>query len=174
MRTRMFSLVGLLAAFTTTATGQEFKQYASGAGKYKAQFPGEVRTETTDIKAGKDGKDRLRLTMDMVELKGDTVFMVSFIDATDEIAKTPAATRLDKVRDGNKGDSGKVLAEANIQLGAEKHPGRDIILETPNGYIRNRAVIVGNRLYQVMVQGSKDVVTSASADKFIGSFEVTK
>jgi hypothetical protein len=171
MRARMFALVGLLVAFAGTTFGQDFKQYASGAGKYKVQFPGDVRTETTEIKTG---KDKLTLTMDMVELKGDTVFMVSFVDATDAVAKTPAATRLDKVRDGNKGEAGKVVSEANITLGTEKYPGRDLLLETPNGYIRNRVVIAGNRLYQVMVQGTKEVVTSPSADKFINSFEVTK
>lgn len=171
MTARTFLLAAVLVGFATASSAQDFKQYASPAGKYKAQFPGEVKSETTELKTG---KEKLKLTLDMVELKGDTVFMVSFVDAPDEIAKTPANTRLDKVRDGNKGEGGKVVAEANITFGAEKYPGRDILLETPNGFIRNRVVIAGNRLYQVMVQGTKEVVTSASADKFIGSFEITK
>ena len=171
MKARTLVIAVLVLSFAAVATGQEFKQYASAGGKYKAQFPGEVKSETTELKAG---KEKLKLTLEMVELKGDTVFMVSFVDAPDEVAKTPAATRLDKVRDGNKGETGKVVAESNITFGTEKYPGRDILLETPNGYIRNRVVITGNRLYQVMVQGSKDVVTSPSADKFIGSFEITK
>lgn len=170
MRTRIVALAALLALAAATS-GQEFKPYASGAGKYKAEFPGAVKTETTDIMAG---KDTLKLTLDSVELKGDTVFMVSYVDASDEGAKKPAAARLDRVRDGNKGASGKVLEDKPIEVGAEKYPGRDILIETPGGCIRNRAVIVGNRLYQVMIQGSKEVVTSASADKFVNSFEVTK
>lgn len=172
MRTRIVALAALLA-LTVTASGQDFKQYASGAGRYKIMFPGDVKSETTDIQAG---KDTLKLTLDTVELKGDTVFMVSFVDATDEVAKKPAGPRLDKVRDGNKGANGKVIEdkEITVTLGEEKFPGRDILIETPGGYIRNRAVIAGNRLYQVMVQGSKDVVTSPSADKFFNSFEITK
>lgn len=170
MRTRIVALVALVL-LGVSASGQDFKPYASGAGKYKAEFPGAVKTETTDIMAG---KDTLKLTLDSVELKGDTVFMVSYVDASDEVAKKPAAMRLDKVRDGNKGPSGKVLEDKAIELGTDKHPGRDILIETPGGYIRNRAVIAGNRLYQVMIQGSKDVVTSPSADKFINSFEITK
>jgi hypothetical protein len=170
MRTRIFAFVGLVAALGTVS-GQEFKAYASGAGRYKIEFPGAVKTETTDIAAG---KDTLKLTIDSVELKGDTVFMVSYVDATVEGAKRPAATRLDKVRDGNKGDAGKVIEDKEVTVGTEKHPARDILIETPGGYIRNRAVIVGARLYQVMIQGSKDVVTSPSADKFINSFEITK
>jgi len=172
MRTRIVALAALLA-LAVTASGQDFKQYASGAGRYKIMFPGDVKSETTDIQAG---KDTLKLTLDTVELKGDTVFMVSFVDATDEVAKKPAGPRLDKVRDGNKGANGKVIEdkEITVAVGEEKYTGRDILIETPGGYIRNRAVIAGNRLYQVMVQGSKDVVTSASADKFFNSFEITK
>lgn len=171
MRTRMFLTAGLLALLAGSASSQDFKQFASGAGRYKVLFPGDVKTETTDIQAG---KDTLKLTLDSVELKGDTVFLVSYVDASDEVAKKPAGPRLDKVRDGNKGPNGKVIEDKELEFGPEKYPGRDLLLETPSGYIRNRVVIAGNRLYQVMIQGSKEVVTSPSADKFIASFEITK
>lgn len=171
MHARMFALLVLVVGFGGVAVGQDFKQFASGAGRYKVQFPGDVKSETTDIKAG---KNTLKLTLDSVELKGDTTFLVSYVDATEDIAKQPPGPRLDKVRDGNKGPTGKVHLDKEVQLGVEKHPGRDLLIETPNGYIRNRVVIAGNRLYQVMIQGTKEVVTSPSADKFIDSFEVTK
>jgi hypothetical protein len=167
----MCATVGLVVVFASLAMSQDFKQYASGAGRYKVMFPGDVKTETTDIQAG---KDTLKLTLDSVELKGDTVFMVSYVDATDEVAKKPAGPRLDKVRDGNKGPNGKVHEDKQIEVGMEKYPGRDLLIETPNGYLRNRAVIAGNRLYQVMIQGTKEIVTSPSADKFLASFEITK
>ena len=50
----------------------------------------------------------------------------------------------------------------------------DVLIEKRDNCLRNRIVIAGSRLYQVMVQGPKDVVTSPSADKFLDSFEVTK
>ncbi len=171
MRARMFALVGVVAVFVPTVGGQEFKPFDSADGRYKAVFPGAVKSDTKEIKAG---KERLTLTIDMVELKGNTSFLVSYIDVTDEAAKLPAAERLNKTRDGNKGATGKLVAEADVAVGREKYPGRDILLETPDGYIRNRAVVVGKRLYQVMVQGTKEVVSSPSADRFIGSFEITK
>ncbi|MBM3979859.1 MAG: hypothetical protein FJ304_06170 [Planctomycetes bacterium] len=170
MRARALALIGF-ALVVSGADGQDFKQHSSAEGRYKAQFPGEVKTETNDITIG---KDKLKLVLESVELKGDTVFMVSYIDATEAGAKTPAATRLDKVRDGNKGDAGKVVSEKDITVGAERFPGRDIVIEMPSHFIRNRVVIVGPRLYQVMVQGTKEVVTSASADRFLNSFEITK
>ena len=173
MRTRTFAVLGLLAAvgLVRAAQGPEFKLYASTEGRFKVLMPGAVKTETVDVAAG---KDKLTLTIDSVELRAGTSFLVTFIDATEEAAKQPAASRIDKVRDGNKGPDGKVVEEKEVTLGAEKHPGRDVLIEKPSGFIRNRIVIVGRRLYQVMVLGSKEVVTSASADKFLASFEVTK
>jgi hypothetical protein len=160
-------------AVAGSAAGQEFKPFASGAGRYKVTFPGIVKSETADVQAG---PDKLKLVIDSVELKGGTVFLVSYIDASEEVGKQPAGPRLDKVRDGNKGPAGKVIEEkeVTVPLGEEKFPGRDLLIETPGGFIRNRAVIVGRRLYQVMVQGTKEVVTSPSADKYIASFELTK
>ena len=173
MRARTFALLALLTATALTARGQDFKPYASADGKYTILFPGAVKSQTTDIEAG---KDTLKLTLDTVELKGDITFLVSYVDTTDAVAKTPAGPRLEKVRDGNKGLKGTVLDDKEITVarGDEKFPGRDVLIETPAGFIRNRMVIVDKRLYQVMVQGSKEVVTSPSADKFIASFELTK
>jgi hypothetical protein len=173
MRSRTFALLALLLAFPLLARGQDFKPFASGAGKYKVQFPGTVKTATTDVQAG---KDTLKLTLDSVELKGGIAFTVSYIDATEEVAKRPPGPRLEKVRDAIKGEKGTVLEdkEITVALGEEKFPGRDVLFETPTGSLRNRMVIVGPRLYQVMVQGSKEAVTSETATKFITSFELTK
>ena len=91
-----------------------------------------------------------------------------------DVAKSPAGPRLDKVRDGNKGPDGKVLTDKEIVVGVEKLPGRDLVIEKPAFFIRNRVVIAGNRLYQVMVQGSKEFVTSKEVDRFFDAFEVTK
>jgi hypothetical protein len=167
--------LALLLVSAALAHGQdtELKPYASSAGRYKARFPGIVKTQTTEVEAG---KDTLTLTLDTVELKGEITFTVSYIDASEEVSKRPPGPRLEKVRDGNKGATGKVIEDKEIELplGDQKHPGRDVLIETPGGFIRNRMVIVGRRLYQVMVQGPKDVVTSPTADQFLASFELTR
>ena len=175
MVTRMFAfavlLAGLIAAGSFAAEPLDYKVYASAAGRYKGLFPGAVKTETTDVKAG---DKTLKLTLDSVEIGDGDLFLVSYIDAPDDVAKTPAGPRLDKVRDGNKGEDGKIITDKEISVGVEKHPGRDLLIEKPNLFLRNRAVIAGNRLYQVMVQGSKEFVTSKEVDRFFESFEVTK
>jgi hypothetical protein len=171
MRARMFAVVVLVAILGLARAQVEFKQYASTDGRYKVLFPGPVKTETVDVPSG---KDQVKVTIDSVELRGGTAFVVTFVDTPADIAKMPAGPRIDKVRDANRGEKGKVLEDKELTLGTEKHPARDVLIQTTDGCLRNRIVIAGARLYQVMVRGEKDVVTSASADKFLASFEVTK
>jgi hypothetical protein len=174
MRARTFAVVGLavgLWAGVVGAQAPEFKLYASADGRYKVLFPGPVKTEKIPVPSG---KNELTLTVDLVELRAGTSFLVTFIDAPPDTAKLEPGPRLDKVRDGNKGTDGKVIEDKAVTVGVEKYPARDVLIQKPNIYLRNRIVIAGSRLYQVMVQGPKDVVTSPSADKFLASFEVTK
>jgi hypothetical protein len=167
----MFALVGLVVGLATVSAQVEFKPYASSAGRFKVLFPGAVKTETFDVKMDKID---LKVTVDSVELRAGTSFLVTYVDTPDEVTKAPVGPRFDKVRDANKGENGKVLEDKELTIGTEKYPAHDVLIENANGCIRNRIIIVGARLYQVMIQGSKEVVTSPSADQFLASFEVTK
>jgi hypothetical protein len=167
----MFVACGVLVSVATGFAQVEFKTFASSAGRYKVLFPGAVKSETIDVKMDKID---LKVTVDSVELRAGTAFLVTYVDAPDDVAKGPAGPRFDKVRDANKGEAGKILEEKDLTLGDEKYPTRDVLIEKAEGCVRNRIIIAGTRLYQVMVQGSKDVVTSPSADRFLASFEVTK
>ena len=172
---RTLALAGLLLGSSLLAQAKpdplDFKPYASTEGRFKSLFPGAVKTETTDVKAA---AGTLKLTLESVEVSEGVFFLVTYLDVPDDVAKSPTGPRLDKVREGNKGADGKILADKEIALGADKHPGRDLMIEKPTFHLRNRAVIAGNRLYQVMVQGSKEFVTSKEVDRFYDSFEVTK
>lgn len=161
----------LFVLLSAAAPDLDYKPYASAEGRYKTIFPGAVRSETSDVKAG---DKTLKLTLDSVEPADGIHFIVSHIDAPDDVAKLPAAMRLDKLRDGNKGPDGKLLLDKPVEVGAEKLPGRDLLIEKKDFHLRNRAVIAGNRVYQVMVQGSKEFVMSKEVDRFFDAFEVTK
>jgi hypothetical protein len=175
MRIRILALAALVAGLPLAAGAAdpkvEYILFASSEGRYKVLFPGPVRTEKTDVKTA---TGPLKLTLDTVKLSDQVVYMVTYVDLPDDVAKTPTGPRLDKVRDGNKGGDGKVLTDQDVTIGAEKHPGRDVLIAKPTISLRNRIVIVGNRLYQVMLQGPHGFVTSRDADRFIESFEVTK
>ena len=176
MRVRAFAPVGLVIGLCLTASSAadpavQFLPFASSDGRYKVLFPGPVKTETAEVKTPEGTR---KLTLDTVKLSGDVHFMVTYIDVPEDVTKAAPGPRLDKVRDGNKGADGKVLSDTEVTVGAEKHAGRDVLIEKPNTFLRNRIVIAGNRLYQVMIQGSKEFVTSRDADRFIESFEVTR
>jgi hypothetical protein len=175
MRTRTFALVVLVSALGLTAAADtpkpEYKPFASSAGRYKVLFPGPVKTETTGVKTE---LGELTLTLDSVDLTPEVTFLVTFIDFPASGAKVEPARRLDRVRDGNKGAAGKVVSERDLTVGVEKYPGRDVLIEKPKAFLRNRIVVAGSRLYQVMIQGPRGFVTSPDADRFFDSFEVTR
>jgi hypothetical protein len=176
MRARTFALVGLVVGLGAAVHAQqppavEYQLFASSAGRYKVLFPGAVKTETTDVKTS---TGPLKLTLDTATPAEGLIFMVTYVDAPDDVAKSAPGPRLDKVRDGNKGTDGKVLSEKEITVGVEKYPGRDLLIQKPNAVFRTRVVIAGNRLYQVMIQGSAEFVGSKPADRFFDSFEVTR
>jgi len=171
MRVRLLTLAMSLMVIGTISAQVEFKLYASSVGRYKVDFPGPVKSETFDVKMDKTD---LKITADSVELRAGTSFLVTYVDTPEEVAKLPVGQRFDKVRDAIKGDKGQVLEDKELKIGVEEHAARDVLIEHADMCIRNRIVIAGSRLYQVIVQGSKDVVTSASADRFLASFEVTK
>jgi hypothetical protein len=171
MRARMFALVLLAVGLCSAIAQVEFKLFASSAGRYKVEFPGPVKSETFDVKMGETD---LKITADSVELRAGTSFLVTYVDSPEEVTKQPVGQRFDKVRDAIKGEKGKVLEDKELKIGLEHHPARDVLIEHTEMCIRNRIVIAGGRLYQVMIQGAKEVVTSPSADRFLASFEVTK
>jgi hypothetical protein len=171
MRARVFALLIVLAGVGAISAQVEFKPFASSAGRYKIDFPGPVKTNTYEVTMDKTD---LKITADSVELRAGTSFLVTYVDTTDEVSKLPSGPRFDKVRDAIKGEKGKVLEDKELTIGVENHPARDVLIEHADLHIRNRIVIAGPRLYQVIIQGSKEVVTSASADRFLASFEVTK
>lgn len=175
MRTRTPALVALALLVSAVAAqppaGVEFFAFASAAGRYKAIFPGPVKTETAEVKTPAGPRT---LTFDSVTLANDVRFMVTYIDPPEDVAKQPPGPRLDKVRDASKGADGRVVLDKEVAVGAEKYPGRDVLIEKPLYAVRNRVVIAGPRLYQVLVQGPKEFVTGRDADRFLDAFEVTK
>jgi hypothetical protein len=167
---------GLLLAVTAAvhAQGLEFLPYASSAGRYKGIFPGPVKTEELEVPTGDKTGAKLKVVIDSVELRGGTVFLVSYVDAPPEAAQQPVSVRLDKVRDAVAGSRSKIIEQKDLAIGYEKYPTRDLLLETPDGFIRHRIVIAGARLYQISVRGNRDVILSPSVDRFFQAFEVTR
>jgi len=65
-----------------------------------------------------------------------------------------------------------LVTEETIKL--EEYQGRDLLVEGPDGktFLRARLYLVKERLYMIMMQGSKVQVTSDRAKKFMDSFKL--
>lgn len=83
---------------------------------------------------------------------------------------------LNGVRDGLKGKDGILTRDKLTTFGDEKLPAREVTVEAgrnAKNSIRALLILSGNRLYQVMVTGSKDAVGKKPAEEFFKSFELT-
>jgi hypothetical protein len=83
---------------------------------------------------------------------------------------TPQAV-LKNVRNGNLGPKGQLLTESKGTFGKDKRPTREFTYISDKWYVRNRLILVGDRLYQIMlIAPAKADLTSPSANKMYGSF----
>jgi hypothetical protein len=108
--------------------------------------------------------------------QGKAAWMVT---STDYPAGTVKADNQDAILDGvvkgsTEGVKGKLLTQSKITLG-KKHPGRSMQTDVPNtGIYHARVYLVGDRLYQVIMLGPKELATSPDATKFLDSFKLLK
>lgn len=66
---------------------------------------------------------------------------------------------------------GAVESEKRISL-QDEFPGRDVLIKLPGGeYSRMQLYVVGGRHYQLVIEGSKEFVTSQVADEYFASFD---
>jgi hypothetical protein len=150
----------LLAAATTVGQGA-WKEFTWKEGKCSVLLPG-----TPTVK-----KDSLQLA------QGDTLYMILFAD-TPGMAKADEKLLkkvFDDARDGlvKTLKGGKLVGETPVKLG--KSLGREVRIEAeaPKSY-RTRLYYVGDRYYQLILMGSKEATGSKDAEKFFGSFKVTR
>jgi len=168
-------LVLLFAAPSFAQRDPKLEDYQSEAGRFKVKLPGRPKTESKDLATGR-GKQVITVTTEKVDTLNGAVFAVTYADYPDSYKDAPAKTILEGVRDGLKGTDGKVIKdeETSVQLNEAKIPGRDLRIEAGKSVIRARIFIHGQRLYQVLVTGTKDTVNTKDADAFLKSFELAK
>jgi hypothetical protein len=66
----------------------------------------------------------------------------------------------------------ELLTKKKVSLG--EHSGREILVKFDGiSHLRMRAFMVSNRLYMVLLSGPREQVTSAEADRFFDSFQLT-
>jgi hypothetical protein len=165
---RSILAAGVFALLAAGVEAQDAKTFESKEGKYTVNFPGKPTTNTS--KAG--GID---LNITIVE-KGGGGYAVIHSDLPAEGVK--AAKAKDLLDGGEKGlvtnFKAKVTSSKDFEFGKQKLPARELVAEKDPLNLRIQIILSGNRLYQVFVVGSKDMVASKETDAFFKSFEITK
>jgi hypothetical protein len=156
--------------------------YDSEAGKFSVEAPGKPEVEARDIAYGPNPGQTIRRTLakwPAPRLAG-TTFSVTFADYPESFAAAPPKTLLDAAREGLRGPEGlggsvEVDKPAELKDADGKTlTGRAVTVKARKNWVRARLVVVGTRLYEVMVTGPEDGVTDRRATEFLDSFRLTK
>jgi hypothetical protein len=149
----------------------EFQKVTSTAGRFTAEMPGEPKERTNEI--GKGAAQVRAVSLTVVPTPG-VDYRVAYHDYPATALRVNPQAMLTGVRDGNVGKGGKLIEDKAIVLGKTRVPGRAFLIETEAFYYRMRVFLAGRRLYQVIVTGPQEAVTSKDADRFLDSFALTK
>ncbi len=161
--------IALLLFGAATALGQPTKSgetFTSDPGKYRVTMPGSTINNSKDYAAG---KWILKITTDKCSTR-DAILAVTFTDYPADFELAEEKKLIDGVRDGIKGVDGKVTVEKDTHITGSKQAGREVQIEAGKIVIRARIYLVGRRLYQQTVTGTKDSVKNEAADEFFKSF----
>jgi hypothetical protein len=164
----LFVVCGLLTAAGCKA---EFREYTNAAGKYKVQFPGTPKEQTQNVPGGGTAK-----IAGLDERNGAYMVMFSDMPIPPNEPQAKIDNRLEGAIQGMmQNNGGTVTSKENIMANG-KYPGREVqgnITRPIAGILRCKIILVGTRMYQVMVLGNPSFANSADATKFLTSFTIT-
>jgi hypothetical protein len=170
MRWSIALLLVAVGAISVSADDQpEWKEFTSKEGRFKVLMPGTPKQQQHDTESD-FGKGVLY--MNSVQA-GRTMYGANYCDFPAEIKKAPLKQVYDSSRDGAVANlEGKLAGEKDIKL--DDYPGRELQIDVAGGKLvfRARVYLVDQRLYQVVVFGTQEAVTSKAAEKFLDSFKL--
>jgi hypothetical protein len=160
----------LLVPLSVRADEGDLEKVTSKEGKFTVLLPKNPETQTSNVTSA---VGEIQLVIVSATL-GDSWYAAAYADYPAEALKNAdSAKLLDGARDGAVANvNGKLIKEDKITLGKAKHPGRELLIQAPDGkiYARMRMYLVGNRLYQVIVAGTETDVKAKTANSVFDSF----
>jgi hypothetical protein len=148
---------------------EEFKPYRSDEGRFSILLPGEPErmVQKVDTPFG-----ALELIMYQAGSK-KIGFMVGYADYPQKMFESADIEKmLDDARDGAvQNIQGKLIDEKVLDF--HGNPGRELEIKVPNkATIKSRIILIGTRLYQVMVVSESKSALRKNCPKFFESFKV--
>lgn len=139
-------------------------------GHFAATFPGAARMSSAPVQSG---DVTVRMTMYAFE-NGVFSYYVTYSDYPPQVfARTSQGQALTNVIHSTVANvKGKVTHEETITIGNVS--GREVVIDVPaqNALMRERLLLVGNRLYQIVYGGPQGSENSKAALDFLNSFRL--
>ena len=173
----MFLRTVLLLVFTAgvavAARDIVLSSHESASGRFVADFPGKVKSSSRTVPSPAGG---LTVTSEIATAKGqsDVVFAVAYTDYPATFANLDASKLLTAVRDGMKTRDGTIANEKDLVVDGDRPAGIEVQFDYGKTHARAHLHLIGTRLYQVTVTGTKDDVESKPASLFLASFKLRK
>lgn len=102
---------------------------------------------------------------------GDRAYVIAYCDYNDDYEKNDPELHLDKARDGMAQQlQGKVDSEAKITV--DGHPGRRVAIIGKQMTAQYKIILVGHRMYQVLVMAQANTEKPVEASAFLDSFKL--
>lgn len=150
------------------------KEFTSKEGAFSVMLPGEPTAKTNADKNG--GPDEHQFTL----AANKDVYFISYRDvpelqnaAKDVLLKTLVTAQGALLSAAN----GNLLEMRELTL-EKQYPGREFKFSAPidstTGYCTSRVYLANGRLYMLMVEGSKEFLSSKEAKQFLDSFKLVK
>jgi hypothetical protein len=155
------------------AAGNGWQSFGPKDGGFTVLVPAQPTEHKKQVKSSNGTVDVLLFEVPVSPGDGRLIVGVSEFPESMIVAGTEDK-RLDNARDGAVASAkGKLKREKSLVLGT--YPGRELYIEVEGkATVLMRLYAVKNRLYQLVVVGSADLVTSQTAEKFLVSFKLAK
>lgn len=164
--------VGAALAFVVplVALAQSWIEYRPAGGGYRVEMPDTPTTSTEDIKI--DGGRTVLQIRAMIERRR-AAYMMAHADYPDDIIQGASPdTLLQRMRDAMVQNR---RVRRDVTLTISGMAGREFVAIDKNGYvIVTRAVLSGNRVFQIMVGGADGVEAQPDTLRFLDSFRLVK
>lgn len=145
----LLALATLAAVATPVAAEVRWKEFSSGDGRFRAQFPGTPKAQTQSLSTELGTVEQKFVS---VEFEGVAFYAVAYVDyPKDTVSRAAPDTVLDGARDGAvKNVKGRITSESRI--GMHGFPGREIVITAspPGVTMTIHMYLVRERLYQAL------------------------